>query len=370
MSEKFILTRQMHLGYVKDTFNRGSVIEFFPERNVLVVNGRKFTDTRDIEILKRRSLLKPDAPWIIPYTQEAYDVIRGVPAYPQAAQAPERRYDIPLPVVQSDEDSHELIDIRHTQVGKRKAEAKEAARQGIRTRDREGKLEIIKGDQTVEERIADLEGKGDMKSTAARVALKRQKAKMQVVHDDSLGMMGGGKGSISMNAGQPLPSREEGEAAMAGVESKAAGMKAQVERNRNASGVEVSSEVEGTAVVDTGQGAPAEVDFAGMVESPQEAARQAALAEQGAPVEGSDDDGGYFEAPVDSAEAENIRLRNENTQLKDTQSAILKRLEALEKPPVKRSPGRPKGAADKAKRRPRKVTKRTASPARTPVTEG
>ena len=66
MSEKFILTRTLHLGFVKDTFRAGAVIEHDEDRGVLIIDGRKFDDTRDLDILLRHD-------WIVPYDEEVLE---------------------------------------------------------------------------------------------------------------------------------------------------------------------------------------------------------------------------------------------------------------------------------------------------------
>ena len=361
MSEKFILTQQMHLGYAKDTFQRGAVIEYIPERNVLVIDGRTFQDTRDIDILKHRSQVRPDAPWVVPFSEEVLEAIKGVPSHPQAATPPEKKSDGKLPIVTSDEDSHQVIDIRHTQVGKRNAEAKDAARIATKNRDKNNTLEVIRGDQSVEERIEELKGKTDMASVSERVQLKRKKASMPVVYDDSLGM-GVGRGEIPMNAGQSLPSREDGEKAQALANAKAASYKSQVDKNRKAAGVDVPEEIETIVEVPTEtEGSGVEVvEFEDSMETPQETAREAALEEANTnyPEENILDEAGS------ELKAENEVLREENAELKETQRAILARLEKLESKGSSRPSGRPKGSKDKVPRKARKVTK----PARTPVT--
>lgn len=225
-TEKYILTqKELHLGYIKETFRAGAVIELANGR--LVIDGRKFDDTRDLEILKRQAVKFPDSPWIIPYSEESlFEVVSGIPV--------ERNPIKPKPgenmeVVQSDEDSHEVIDISSTQVSKRKAEAKETSKDKIKS----NKLEIIRGDESVEDRIAALKDKNDPSSIAERARLKAAGVKMHVVQDDSLGS-GLGQKTISMNAGQVLPSREEVEARTEAIKARAEARKQEVSMNRKA----------------------------------------------------------------------------------------------------------------------------------------
>lgn len=332
MSEKFILTKGMHLGHCKDTFGRGSVIEHDEQHGLLIIDGRKFSDTRDIDILKRYSARNPDRPWLIPYSAQALAAIRGVVTPPVAAQV-KPRPGVNMPIVQSDEDNHPDIDIRHTQISKINQQKKEDARAATKGRDANSKLEVIRGDESVEERIASLKGKTDISSMAERVALKRQRAQMQVVADDGSHGAGVGKGSISMNAGQALPSREQAEAAKEIAAQKAAAYRAEVEAKRRSSGVEVPGEIDQDTSVLSG------ADF----ESPADAAT--GIAADATMVETEAGDGAEDKEPgiLSTIELENTSLKAENETLKATQEAILKRLAALETAsPPKRAPGRPK----------------------------
>ena len=63
-TEKYILAeKELHLGYIKETFHAGAVIEVVNGR--IVIDGRKFDDVRDLDILKRRAAKFPDKPWIV-----------------------------------------------------------------------------------------------------------------------------------------------------------------------------------------------------------------------------------------------------------------------------------------------------------------
>ena len=230
MSEKLILTKTLHLGFVKDTFAAGSVIEHDEERDVLTINGRRFDDTRDLDILRRHN-------WIIPYDEDV--LAEFLEATPEPVVQKKPRPGDGMEVVRSDEDQMpEPIDIRDTQVSKRNQEAKEEAREAARNRDKDRKMEVIKGDETVEERLASLKDKTDINSISERVRLKRQRAAMPVVQDDSLGA-GLGRSEIPLNAGQNLPTREEAEAKKAAAQADAEASKKQVEKTRKKAGVDV-----------------------------------------------------------------------------------------------------------------------------------
>jgi hypothetical protein len=205
MVEKFILTRSMHLGHLKDTFGRGAVIMYDEDKRTLNIDGRKFDDIRDIEILKRQAAKRPDAPWIIPFTTDDLADMRGGKEEAAPVVAKRDKPGVGMQVVRSDEDETASIDIRNTQVGKRNAERKDASRQRVRD---EG-MEIIQGDESVEDRIARLKGakNTDMGARAERVRLMRDRAaKIPIIQDDSLGAGVGSKGS-SLNAGIPVGGR-------------------------------------------------------------------------------------------------------------------------------------------------------------------
>jgi len=210
-NEKWILTvRELHLGHCKETFRAGSVIELDEANGRLIIDGRRFNDTRDLDVLKRQSLAHPDNPWVIPYSQDVRAKIIATTAPMAVPQRKILRPDQKLQVVQSDEDLNDPIDISDTKVGQRNAAAKEAARMQRREG---GKMEVIRGDETVEERLASLKDKTDIGSIAERARLKASGAvKMAVVKDDSLGAGFTGRSAISLNAGQHLPSREEADA--------------------------------------------------------------------------------------------------------------------------------------------------------------
>ena len=236
MSEKFILTvKEMHLGFVKETFRAGAVIELDEVNKRLIVDGRKFEDTRDLDVLRRQAIKDPAHAWIVPYSEEAMDAIRNRPVRAAAPQKP--RPGEGMKVVKSDEDLVEPIDIRDTQISRKNNEAKEAAR----NKPKSDKLEVIRGDETVEERLAALKDKTDINSMAERVKLKQAGTKMTIVKDDSLGM-GVSSKAPAMNAGQRLPSREVVEANAEETKLLADMRKKEIEAKRKTAGIEVPSE--------------------------------------------------------------------------------------------------------------------------------
>lgn len=290
-NEKWILTvKELHLGHCKETFRAGAVIELDEANGRLIIDGRRFNDTRDLDVLKRQSENNPDNPWVIPYSKEArLEIIQSVrpPVVPQKKAALQSGQT--MQVIKSDQDLNEEIDISATQVSKVNAAAKQAARDKVKTNG----MEIIRGDETVEERLAALRGKNDITSIAERARLKASgSTKMAVVRDDSLGAGFTGKNAVSLNAGQHLPSREEADARKGDAAALADARKKEAEMRRKASG-------EGEAAGDAGAQAEA-----------PEAAGEAAEA--------------AIEAPA-KADPEKDALRAENAELK----ARMDRLEKM-----------------------------------------
>lgn len=228
--EEYILTRGMHLGFIKETFGTGAIIRFNPDTRRLTIDGRLFDDYRDLDILKRQSIKNPDNPFIVQYSDEALQDIRGgndeaIPAVPKRVPNNDG-----MPIVQSDADSHQTIDISHTKVSKINQEKKEAARQKKQT----GDMPIIQGHQSVEDRIAELKNKpdSDLSARAERVRLMGdKKASMPIVRDDSLGASSGSK-SAAMNAGTPVGGRRADEVPTY-VKDSANARKEEVESNRS-----------------------------------------------------------------------------------------------------------------------------------------
>lgn len=240
-SEKYILTaKELHLGFIKETFRAGAVIELDNARGRLVIDGRKFDDIRDLDILKRQAAKFPERAFIVPFSEEVLEEVRnGISPVEQSPKKPRPGED--MEIVQSDEDSHAVIDIRKTQVARNKAEEREEHKRIVKS----GKLEIIKGDESVEERIASLKDKNDPASIAERARLKQSRATMPVVKDDSLGM-GVSSKTVAMNAGQILPDRKAIEARTEDAKALADARKRQAEVKRKATVDEDSEMAEAT----------------------------------------------------------------------------------------------------------------------------
>lgn len=237
MSEKFILTqRELHFGHIKETFGAGAIIEHDTDNNRLTVDGRKFDDTRDLDILKRQVQKNPDDPWILPYSEETLQDILSM-GNEKRLPASKKKKVGEMEVIKSDEDLQDSIDIRDTQVSKRNNEAKDEAREAAKNREEDGNMEVIRGDEGVNERLERLKGKTDLSSIAERARLK-EKQKMAVVEDDgTCGVTGGSKAS-ALNAGQSIPKRDEVDAKSEQVAAEKEARRREIEANRKANSIE------------------------------------------------------------------------------------------------------------------------------------
>ena len=229
--ERYILTRSVHFGHLKESFGKGAVIQFDPATRKLTIDGRAFDDYRDVEILKRQSLKSPSSPWLIPYTEQELSEIRG--GAKESAPAVQKRSanGEGMPIIQSDEDMHDTIDIRDTKVSVRNQEREDAERQRVR----DDKMEIVQGYESVEDRIAKLKERpdSDLSARAERVRLMSERqAKMPIIHDDSLGSSGGSK-SAALNAGAIVGGRRA-EESPEHVKAIAQARKREVEGRRRA----------------------------------------------------------------------------------------------------------------------------------------
>jgi hypothetical protein len=235
-NEKWILTvKELHFGHCKETFRAGAVIELDEDNGRLIIDGRRFNDTRDLDVLKGQSNRCPDNPWVVPYTpQNRIEILQGIQP-PMVSQQKQLRPDQQMQVIQSDQDLSEEIDIRATQISKVAAAKKVGEKQYVKDHG----MEIIRGDESVEDRIASLRGKNDIGSIAERTRLKASgSTRMQIVKDDSLGAGFTGKNSVSMNAGQHLPSREEADAKKESAIASANARKKEADQTRREAGIE------------------------------------------------------------------------------------------------------------------------------------
>lgn len=229
-TEKYIVAaRQWNLGFIKgETVRRGNVIVVDRERNMMTIDGREFKDIRDIDIAKRQAVANPDNPLIVAFSEKALAVLKQPIA--QAVPTTKKPTRTLMEVVQSDEDTHETIDISDTQISKKTAAAKEAERRRVKG----GKLEVIRGDETPAEVQARVRAALNRNPEQIRAEIYEQK--LPVVKDDSLGA---DSSAMPLNAGQKLPNLKTAKANEARAKAEAAARKKLSESVRSVDGAEV-----------------------------------------------------------------------------------------------------------------------------------
>ena len=176
--KKYVMTRTMHLGYIKQTLRAGTIIEHDEAKGTLKIEGQTYENTNDLTILKNHD-------WAEPYSAKKAKEYKEQAVQEEKAKEeniPEEKKEKPkkMSVVNSDIDEHDTIDISHTKKANRDA-AKQAEQEALKPKEVQG-MEIIKGDETLEERVR---------------RLQTSIPKMPVVADDSLGEVSG----TPLNAG-------------------------------------------------------------------------------------------------------------------------------------------------------------------------
>jgi hypothetical protein len=230
----------MHFGYVKETFQKGTVVVYDREARKTEIDGRKFDDYRDVEILLKQST-KSTVPWLVPYSEEELSRLTGEPVEQQLPTGMKR---VELEIVQDDSSSHEMIDVSHTKVSEVNRQKREAAQERTKTED----LEVVKGDESPEERLSRLKtaDETDISARAERVRIMQEKkAEMPIVQDDSLGVVG--SNSTAMNVGSKISGKRASEEA----EARAAARKASAHAKRDEALAEQGLDVEEYEVLET-----------------------------------------------------------------------------------------------------------------------
>jgi len=266
MVEKMILNQRVHLGFVRDTFNAGAVLEVDEDNGLLTVDGgRKFTEVRDIPILKRAGM-------VLPFSEETHAAFTGRPVPPFPEQiAPGKKPGQNMQVVQSDADLTEEFDISETQVAKRREEAQEAAKAKVAT---EG-MPIIQGDESIEEVQTRQAAEGTAPAQVSEVDQgvevdgEGQVRGIPVVSDDDYGYEGGSAAS-ALNAGQNLLSREEVEANTGTAKAIAESRRGEADKAR--------AEGQRTGSIPPLPDAPAETPQEAASDAPVEDSRDATIA--------------------------------------------------------------------------------------------
>ena len=247
--EKFILAKSLHFSQINRGVSvpRGAVVEYDKESRFVIIDGRRYEENiSDVEIAIRHDLKFPEDKWLEPYSEESYRaIISHDPADDLPKSGVEKKDRNSMPVVQSDDDDYDTIDITATKVAAKANQEREDGR-----KKGSDNLEIIKGEQTAEEkRLSDETISSDNIANVARriKEMGETPAKMPIVKDDSLGVSTAS--FAANNAGQNLPSRKEIESREAAAYADS--LKKEVEVNREAQGIEVP---EGLEVVHTPDG--------------------------------------------------------------------------------------------------------------------
>jgi hypothetical protein len=136
--EKYILKQSMHLGHIKQSFPKGTLISKDIDDNTLTIDGTKFNSTKDLDILKKFG-------WVNAYTEQSMqkmenEISADEKLNPKKAQEKKEKMEI----VDSDADMFPVIDISHTKTKKKEAVKKTEKMEIIEQRVAKMKNEIPK----------------------------------------------------------------------------------------------------------------------------------------------------------------------------------------------------------------------------------
>jgi len=232
--EKWVLLRSLHLGHIKESVRAGCLIECDRDANKLVIDGRTYESTKDLDILRKHG-------WVRPYDEnasEGFDEEPVVKSNPDS-KANQKNIDrLKMSIEVSDEDSMPTpIDIRHTK------------QHGIQRVAKKNDLTVIRGDENAEERLA---------------RLQTQRKEMPIVEaDDSVMAMAAGHGSL--NEGQvKARTAEEVERLRQEAIEKAQARKVEAEKKKTAekASLEPGTETSEPVEPDTEEEAPLEPNTA------------------------------------------------------------------------------------------------------------
>jgi len=181
--KKYVMQRTIHLGGIRTTVRAGTIITHDEEANTLVIDGKVYDSSSDLDILK-------DNGWATPFDQD--EAVKAAEARAMedtkekircdAENKDAKRDRLTLPIEISDSDSLPNIDISHTKTPIKQPKVKRSH------------MEIIRGEEDVMEVQARAE-------TVIPV--------IPIIRDDSLGV---DDKTPSMNAGTVIelsPERHE-----------------------------------------------------------------------------------------------------------------------------------------------------------------
>ncbi len=171
--EKLLVAKRVHFGGTRKSFSEGTIIEVDVAKGEFKADGRTFSGIDDVEIAKKIGLLVPFSETAAQKVKEAKEKDAYIRS--KLDNEPETQH---MKVIKSDADlMSKEIDIKWT---KKQPAPETPVVKG-------GKMPVIRGDETIQERQARV------------AALGSTIPKMPIVTDDSLG---GVEGVESLNAGQ------------------------------------------------------------------------------------------------------------------------------------------------------------------------
>lgn len=170
-NSKWVLTRTLHLGKIGESFIKGSVIEYNESEDTMTINGRLFDETSDFKLLLSQRNKNPENPWILPWTEDIENTIKEESNPNKSKKDPKNHY---MPIIEDDSTVHEFIDIRSTKTASNERPKK----------DPNAKMEVIRGEVTIEERLAELKDRTDIASIEERTSLKMERWNPKIVNGD------------------------------------------------------------------------------------------------------------------------------------------------------------------------------------------
>ena len=158
---KWVVQKSMHLGHIKTGVMVGSVIIYDEENNKLIIDGKVFDSTKDLEIMKRHNWVTPFDDTKARHVAEKAQVaeVKKIEET-KAKDVEENKRKAELPVVKSDADEFGDIDISYTK------------KVASLPKEKNADLPVIRGDESPEERVKRLQSEVPV---------------LEVVRDDSLG---------------------------------------------------------------------------------------------------------------------------------------------------------------------------------------
>ena len=169
---KYVVQKSMHLGNIKTGVRVGTVIIHDEENSKIIIDGKVFDSTKDLEILIRHKWATPieDAK-SLHKAQEARKA-EETKTKEEKENNEVMKKSTELPVIRSDADEMKDIDISYTVKPKPLPVDK----------NKNHEMPVVRGDESPEERVA---------------RIQKEVPVLEVVHDDSLGEVGVGTATVT-----------------------------------------------------------------------------------------------------------------------------------------------------------------------------